>query len=213
MAQLVIPNAAIAKLNWSQLSRTYQNVLGLLGVAALPTIDQTLANNLMTDAAAAFASSGLNTHMNNATALQSVSIRDISAANRFEFVSTQASVPGTLVTEPLPLNVASVVTLRTAGAGRSFRGRVYFGGFTETENDGTGRAIAAVNTVTVAFLNALNTAWQARGLRLAVLSRPRDQVVIPERTIPGKAGFASPVTAVIARNLKWESQRRRTGRV
>lgn len=212
MAQLVIPNAAITKLTWAGGSRTWQNVIGVVATAALPTIDQALANNLMTDAAAAFVSSGLNALMPTTSQLLSVSVRDISGPNRPEFVSAGAGSAGTGTGDLLPLNVAAVATLRTAGAGRSFRGRVYLSGFTETQNDATGRTSAAVNTGIVTFLNSLNTSWTARGLRLAVLSRPRDAVTIPERTIPAHTGFATAVTAVLARNTKWESQRRRTGR-
>lgn len=212
MAQLVIPNSCIIKIRWQMGGRLWLNVLGGQGNPVLPTIDATLAEALFVDTKTALTSSGLGALLGTSVALDSLFIRDISAANRFEFKSTGAGQVGTGTGDPLPLNVAACVTLRTTGAGKSFRGRTYFSGFTEAQNDPGGRQAAAVGTAVVAFVNAINTAYKARAIALAVLSHPRDAVTIPEKIIPGKPGFGTAVSVVEHRNTKWESQRRRTGR-
>lgn len=212
MAALVIPNAVMLKLNWSAGTRSWQNVLGLIKLGGNAPIDQALADSLFASAVTAFTNSGLAATMSPNVNLVSVSVRDISTANFAEFTSVGTAQPGTGTDDMLPLNVAAVATLRTASAGKSFRGRVYFSGFTEAENDALGRTSTTVNQNVVGFLNQLNAATTAASLALAVLSRPRDAVTIPAKVISAKAGFPTRVTAVETRNTKWESQRRRTGR-
>jgi len=124
----------------------------------------------------------------------------------------------------MPSSVAAVVTLRTAGSGKSFRGRIYFSGFTETDNMAGGAATPAVGTSMVAFVQAVDTAITGSGLRLAVLTRPQDDIVITETTTHGdgtttarrlshqtaKSGVARQVTVIENRNAIWETQKRRT---
>ncbi len=105
-----------------------------------------------------------------------------------------------------------MVTLRTALAGKSFRGRTYFSGFDEGENDATGRQSAAVNAAIVAAVSGINQVLVTHSLAIAVLSRPQAARTIPAKDIFFRAGTANAVTSFIARNSKWESQRRRTGR-
>lgn len=212
MVVLVIQNAGLLKILWSSGTRAWLNVLGLQGSPVLPVFDQTLANNIQQDVNGAATTSGLGPLLAPSVQLTGITIRDISAANRPEIPSLGGPISGTGVGDMLPLNVAAVATMRTAGAGKSFRGRAYFSGFTETQNDVNGRTATAVNSAIVSFLTTLNTSLTARSLHLAVLSRPRDARVIPERTIAGKAGFATAMTVALARNTKWESQRRRTGK-
>jgi hypothetical protein len=139
-------------------------------------------------------------------------VRDLRTANLPEFESSPQDVPGTGTGDVLPLNVAACLTLRTALAGKSFRGRQYFSGFTEAQNDAAGRVAPAVNTAIKNLFDNFGNAMVAHGWTPAVLSRPADAVTIPAKTTPARVGQGNPITASIARNLKWESQRRRTGR-
>jgi hypothetical protein len=212
MAVLVIPNAAMLTVQWSSPAGTFSNVLGFVGSPALPTIDQTLAEGLHTDWGSAMAGSGLASLLSDTVIFERVKIRDISGPSRPEFVSTGTPVAGAGVGDILPLSLAAVVTLRTAVASKSGRGRVYFTGFTEAQNDATGRTAAAVNTAIVAQISTFGSATNARGLAIAVLSRPADAVTIPAVSRPARTGQANRITGIVARNTKWESQRRRTGR-
>jgi hypothetical protein len=116
------------------------------------------------------------------------------------------------------------MTLRTASAGKSFRGRVYLGGFIETENDASGNALTVVSTNCVSFLTAVSSAMTASGLTFAVASRPAERTTVVETTFhndgttstrtitqsPARTGGSTPVTNISSRNTGWETQRRRT---
>jgi hypothetical protein len=212
MPVAVIPNCGTLKIQWQGLTRTWLNVFGIVGNPTLPTITQALSDTLATEIRAQFTSTGLAALMATTVSLNTILLRDISVANRPEFTGAGAGVPGTGTGDALPVSLAAVVTLRTAAAGKSFRGRTYLSGFTEGQNDAAGRQAAAVNTASVAFVQAVVGVLTAHGMGMAVLSRPRDPLTIPEKVILGKPGFATVVTALVARNTKWETQRRRTGR-
>ena len=212
MAQLVIPNAALLTLNWSGETRTWRNVIGMVGVGALPTIEQGLASALFTGISTAAGVVNLLAELAPTVVFESITIRDISAPNRAEFTSAGTPVSGGGTGDALPLSVAAVVTIRTALAGKSFRGRTYFSGFTEAQNDAQGRQLPAVNTAIVGAMTSINSILAGHALTVAVLSRPRDAKSIPAKTITAKVGQGTAVQSFIARNNKWESQRRRTGR-
>jgi len=98
-------------------------------------------------------------------------------------------------------NVAFCLTLRTGRLGRSYRGRKYFAGLPEAHVaanlfDAT-RAAALVTGFSAVLATLAEGDWQA-----VVVSRKNGGVLRP-------AGVATPVTAVIARDLKVDTQRRR----
>ena len=188
------------------------NVLGLVGNPGLPTINQAFVDSLFAAVKADAATTSLLALMPGTITFTGLSVRDISQANRAEFNSTGAAVAGTGTGDPLPLSNACCVTIRTAGAGKSFRGRVYITGFNESQNDATGRQAAAVNTACQAFIQAVDFHTTVVGAIIGVLSPPRDAVTIPAVNRAAKPGFVTARTAFETRNTKWESQRRRTGR-
>lgn len=158
------------------------------------------------------------------TSLVRVAIRDMRTANQPEFRDLAAAVSGTATgTDPLPTQLAAVVTLRTALSGKSFRGRTYFGGFSEAQSDAAGRASAAVGTAITAFMTAVDSALTASQLDLAVLSRPAEAFTITKTTFHNdgtttadiigrgnaRPGAATPVTIIESRNTNWETQRSR----
>ena len=212
MATRVIANCGQLKINWSGPTRTWANIYGMIGLPTLPVFDQALANALFTSIAAALPASGLASLLADTVILESISIRSLNSANQPEFVGTGTPVGGGGVGDMLPLSVAACVTLRTAQAGKSFRGRSYISGFTETQNDANGRISTAANTAAQSWVQQIVGALGTHNMGMAVLSFARDAATIPAKTVVAKPGFGNTVTALLVRNTKWESQRRRTGR-
>lgn len=221
MPALHVPDAALINLAWFHApARTWINVIGARA-APTTTINQALANTLSTAIMSAF-TTNFAVHVGSTALLSYVAIRDIRQPNLPRFIGTAASVPGTATGDMLPGTTSLVMSLRTAKAGQSFRGRVYLGGFTEAANDASGSALAAVGTAGVAFINAISTAFSANGLTLAVVSRPSERVEVVTTTFhsdgsqdvetkvsPARAGQVTDVTSIAARNSLWDSQRRR----
>jgi len=203
MPSVVVPEACFLRLIWTLSGVPYAvNVLGVRNAGHL-AITQAIANSVGSAVKTGFASSGLNAQLATTISLGNVGLRDIGSANQPEYLDTGAAVPGTAAGDPLPPQIALCVTLRTALAGRSFRGRSYIPGFTEAANGTTGTASAAASTAAINFVNACATSLASSGLALAVVSRPA-----PSAT-PPRAGFVNNVTAVLTRDLIWDTQRRR----
>jgi len=219
---LQIPAGAQLRLLWNVNNQLAINVIGLV-ITGNPVINQALAETIGSAVKSAY-TTNLAPRMATTTTLARVGIRDLRSTNLPEFRDTGTIPPGTGTGDTMPASICAVATLRTAGSGKSFRGRVYFSGFTETENTANGVASAAVGTSVVAFLNAVDTAVTGSGFRLAVLTRPQDDVVITETTThsdgtvvarrlshqTAKSGAARQVTTIENRNATWETQRRRS---
>jgi len=208
MAPLVIAGAAQLNLHWVNQGLPFNNVLG---VSAPPgvVIDQTLAETVGAAIKTAYNSSTLNTHMGTSTGLQSVGLRDLRTAGQPEYLDSGTVQAGNGLTDTLPPQTALVVSVRTARAGASFRGRIYLGGFVEGDNGPTGLVLQAAADAAVGFIDGVGAALNASGMALAVLSYPREAKTIPEKIIPAKTGFVTPSTVVEVRNLLWDTQRRR----
>jgi hypothetical protein len=203
---LVLATAVQVRLHWTLNGIDAFNVLG--GIVAGGYInDQTHADALDAAVKTGYTSSGLKALQAATTDLVSAAIRDVRAANQVEYVGSNASIAGTGGGDPLPNGVAAVVTLRTGKAGKSFRGRAFFGGANEGQNDATGHIVAAYNTALVAFMAAVQSAMGGQGITLAILSRPRFSKVDPFPMI--YAGDITAVTAIVTRDTLWDSQRRR----
>jgi hypothetical protein len=172
------------------------------------TVDVTLANAIMTALSTQWGAH-LAAFCKTTTGFGAVALRDLRNASAAEVVSTSAAVQGTDTTDNLPLSIAAVVTLRTAKAGRSFRGRSYLPMFTEAANGPNGHMLATFKTQLDAFATAMLTAANQSGAQLAVLSRPT--TFDPDTGLPiaPGLGFVTPVTQILARDDVWDSQRRR----
>lgn len=222
MAKLVVPNAALVTLRWNQGTTVFYNVLGAFAPGTT-TINQALANTLSSAVMSAFTGGTLISQLHTTTALGKVSIRDIRNPDLPDLVGSATGAVGTGTGDPLPLGNSICVTLRTAGAGASKRGRVYIGGLTETANDTTGKIGAAANTAAVAFITAIGSAMTSNGLSLAVVSRPAERVQtvvttyhadgttdVKTSTSSARTGGVTTVSLVEARNTNWDTQRRRS---
>lgn len=201
MPQLVVANAAQMRLIWSLSGQLYAlNVLGVVDAGAV-AITQALTNTLGTAIKGALTSSGLGALLDDTVALANIGLRDLRTPNQFEWIDTGAAVSGTGAGDFLPPQVAFVITLRTAQAGASYRGRIYLPGYGEVANGSAGTI--GSTTASVAFVVAIQAALVAQGLNLGVLSRPRELPLEPS------AGFITPVTSIVARDNVWDTQRRR----
>lgn len=180
---------------WSNSFGAYAvNVLGGRKAGAA-TIDQGFANTLGAAIKSALTSSGQVAQIGTLITLTSVGVRDISAPSLPEFMDAGAAVPGTAAGNLLPSQIAMCFTLRTAKAGKNYRGRSYLSGYTVGALTAGGAAVAGVGTAGVAFLTAIKTAMTTSGLAMAIVSR--------------ELHTTEDVTLIQSRDATWETQRRR----
>lgn len=158
-------------------------------------IDQALANTVGAAVKGFFTSSGWASHVNDHVTLHRVGMRDLSIANQLEYIDSAAAVSGSDPSSILPLQTALTVTLRTALAGKSYRGRSYLFGCTEASNIDGGVIFPATRTSAVAWVNGIGSALSSHALELAVVSQTLH--------------IATPVAQVVSRDANWTSQRRR----
>lgn len=208
----VIQNCCQLKIVWSGPSRTWLNVFGIRAPGAFPVIDQALADGIHATVGATISSSGLVSHLASTVVFERILLRSLNTPNQPEFSSAGTPISGAGGLEVLPLSIATCITLRTALAGKSFRGRTYISGFDEGQNTAAGRIATAANSAARLFVEQLSGNLGGSGFQLAVLSKPTDAKTIPAKTYGARAGQGNAVTAVIARDDRWDTQRRRTGR-
>jgi len=206
MPSLVFPNAVEVRLHWTMNGVDTFNVLHAT-VSGGFVNGQVGANALDAAVKGSLASSGLEALLASTTSLRAVGIRDLRTANQAEFVGGGAAVAGTGVGNPLPNEVALCITIRTAMAGKSFRGRVYLGGFIVTQNTASGQIAPACNTAAAAFILAMAGNFGDAQMTMSVLSHPRPAG--PNNVPPAWPGALTPITAAIARDTLWDSQRSR----
>jgi hypothetical protein len=197
------------------------NVLHAI-VTGSVVVNQALANTLGSSIKTAY-TARLAPLQGPGSAIVRVGVRDLRGPNLAEFLDSAALVAGSGVGDPLPSQLASCITLRTANSGKSFRGRVYISGFNEAQNDPNAVAATATNTACVNFLADVQAALQANGMNLAVATRPAEEEIITKttnhangtttvRTLShqtAKNGLATAVNAIVARDAAWQTQRRR----
>jgi hypothetical protein len=192
---LVIPDTLLVRLIWSLGGTPYAvNVLGAIAPGGF-AVNQTTTNTLATAIKARLTSSGLVSRLHTTVALAQVGMRDIRTPNNAEFLDAGAAVVGTGTGDLLPPQLACCVTLRTAKAGKSFRGRVYLCGFTEAASDATGTIATAVRTDALAFVNGIATDMATSTLNFCVASRILSQ--------------SNPVILTLIRDAVWDTIRKR----
>jgi len=207
---LELDNAVQVRLFWQINSVACFNVLGGR-VAGGFVNSQTHADDLTAAVLAVYATSGLGARQSTNTLLLGVGIRDVRTRNLVEYFNTNTGTAGTGSAEPLPNQLAAVVTLRTEFAGKSYRGRLYFSGADEDQNTSQGLIEGAYNTALVAFVTAVSGAMADEGITLSVLSAPRYANLTPPLDIQTWPGAITPVVAggILTRDTQWDTQRRR----
>jgi hypothetical protein len=192
---------------WSMNAISAINVTNAI-ITGSPTINPALAEAQFVAIKAAMTAAALPEWWGTNIQLTRVALRDMRTPNNAEIESTGPPLISTSPEDSLPPQTAAVITLRTAKAGKSFRGRIFLPGFNESANDGSGRITSDAFAALQVFANSVPTLYTG-GLQLCVASR---QVV---NRAPG-AGCAvlrpsqvTPVTQALIRDNIWDTQRRR----
>lgn len=212
MGAMVVPLGVQVRLIWNVgTTLVGNNVLGAVKLSAT-TIDQAFANTLGAAIKAGYVSSGLASRQATNWNLSKVGVRDVSTANLAEFVDAAGPQAGTLAAaQTTPFHTAFVVTLRTAKAGKRYRGRVFLPGVAEESVNGA--ALDALHAADyVDFITAIDAAMTASGLDFAVLSRPVYQKDPLGNEVLIRPGEGTPVTSILKRNDVASTQRRRLSR-
>ena len=154
--------------------------------------------------------------MYSANSFAGIDIRDMRVITNPWFPSTGGVVAGTGAAAEVPAGVALCVTLKTALAGRGYRGRCYLPGLDTTAvTAATGAIVAAANTAAVNFVTAVQTALAASGITMAIAEPPRlgYTSLITGVVIPARPAAVTPLTSITTRSTTFRSQRRRALRV
>lgn len=206
---LVITNAVLVRLIWQMAGVDYAVNTLHYEVPPLHVVNQasTTAFAAVIDTAAT--GSLLPAQWPTNVTLHRMTQRDRRVANQPEFIGTIGRV-GTAVGDALPPATALCITLRTALAGRPYRGRTFLPGWAEAASDAVGQATAAAQTAAVAFMTDLQSVTvSGNALSLAVAHQLKKNANPPPEFITQEPGQVNAVTALLSRNIRWETQRRR----
>src|SRR5262245_51432967 len=195
MPPLLVSQGVLVRLVWS-VSGTPSavNVLGVRNVANAP-INQAAADFIANTITNAYSTGPLPGKIHTSVTLSGVGVRNIAIAAQPEVPGVVTPVPGTGTGKLLPPQVALCATLRTALAGKSYRGRYYAFGFNDGALTTAGTADPTVSTALTTFLNAVRTNMASGQFPLAIVSR--------------KLATLENVTTVESRDNLWETIRGR----
>jgi len=178
-----------------------------VGTAVTPTLATDVYNSM-----GALWDSTIGVHCPPGTTYHRVELRDIRSSGLPLVASSGIPHEGTdTVTENLPRQIAAVLTLRTGRAGRRFRGRAYWCGFSEGANGPDNLITATAKSALNSFATGYMAATNVSGLQLAVAHRPTAFDEITGEPISPGLGFLTIVTQVECRDNIWDTQRRRAG--
>lgn len=210
---IVIPNAVQVRLIWTlPNAKTVYNVMHG-SVAGGFSATSAVAEAIFTAIKASAGWTSLKANLSSGVSLVGVDLRDMRSANQPLVASTSGASAGTGAGVALPPGDALTVTLRTAGAGRGFRGRVYLPGFDSTAVAAGGVAAAGTVTNSTSFVTAVQTALSASGITLAIAQPARQQYTGKTGAVHSARGAGlQPVTSIVTRNNVFDHQRRRAGR-
>ena len=151
-------------------------------------------------------------YIHTTAAFAGVQLRDLRTANNPYVSSTGAATAGTGAANALPPGVSIPITLRTAAAGRGFRGRAYLPGLDSAALvAGTGAILPAAVTAAVNFITEVQTALAAQGITLSIAQPARQAYAGRKgRAIPARNANIANVTSIVNRLATFTSQRRRS---
>lgn len=210
---VIIPNAVQVRLLWTLPNgKTVANVLHA-SVAGGFSATSTVAEAVRAAIVASAGWTAWKARLNTTVSLAAVDIRDLRTGNNPLVASTGAAAAGTGAGTALPPGDALVVTLRTAFAGRSYRGRAYLPGLDSTALAAGGVAAAGTVTDATSFMTAVQTALSGQGMTLAVAQPARQQYTSAKGTLHNaRTAALQTVTSIVTRNTTIDHQRRRAGR-
>jgi hypothetical protein len=207
---LVIPLTWQVRLAWILPNgRIATNVLHAI-VPSGGDPDTDTCNALFDDIAAATETTAYFAFLAGTTALQFLDIRDLRVANMALVQSSSGAVPGTGTLHALPEEVALVVTLRSALAGRAHRGRVYLTGYDASAIDTAGHAVAGLTAGATDWMNMVRSTFLGHGISLGIGHRGHAEYVNAKgATIAAEEPGTDLVTSCIVQDNVFDSQRRR----
>lgn len=210
---IVIPNAIQVRLVWTlPNTKVVYNVLHG-SVAGGFSATAGVADAVFTALKAHASWTAWRARLSSGVSISGVDLRDLRAPNLPIVPSSTAAVAGTGAGVALPPGDALVVTLRTAGAGRGFRGRVYLPGLDSTALAAGGVAAAGTMTDAAAFITAVQSVLAASAITLAIAQPARQLYTGSTGAVhPARSAGIVPVTAITVRNNIIDHQRRRAGR-
>lgn len=179
-------------------------------IPAATAVNTALADNLATALNPFFTSSLLATFVPTTVRIGLNDVRDLRAPD-LPLIPTTVSLPaGTSASPALPPEVSLVATLRTANAGRQNRGRVYVAGLAQNASVSAGVATDPARLAVQAYITGLRTACTSAGLTLAIGQVHRQEYTGITGTLhPDRPANVVDVTAVVCRDVRFDSQRRR----
>jgi hypothetical protein len=208
---VVIPQCAQITLRWNLADgKIGHNVLyGRYSGGFAGTVSQ--ANAIMTALTSGAPWTALNALLTTGGAFAGVDIRNVAVADQPILPSTNAAVPGTDAGGALPNEVAAVITLRTAKAGRANRGRMYIPNFSLATMSPGNIMSAAALTALQNWANTIIGALSPSGYALVIGQRARAAYTSPitGRVFPARAANSELVTSLSVRDNHWDSQRKR----
>lgn len=210
---IVIPNCVEARLFWNLPNTKVARNVFHARVAGGFSATSTVADAVFTALKAAAGWTAWKVRVNSGISFAGVELRDLRTANQPIVASTTAVAAGTGAGTALPPGDALTVTLRTAGAGRGFRGRVYLPGLDTAALAAGGVAAAGTVTDATAFVTAVQAALTASGMTMAI-AQPARQAYQGSTGVnyPARAAGVQDVTSIVTRNNIIDHQRRRAGR-
>lgn len=209
---LVIANCVEVDLVWNIVpTKQVKNVLHARSTGA-PTITAAMAQAIYAAIIASAQWTAYKPYVNAGCQLARVDMRDLNTANKPLVSSTGGATSGTGAGLALPPAVAAVISLKTASAGRGFRGRIYLPGLDSTTmNTTTGVFLAAFQTAAQNLITEVETAMTAQGLTHALAQRHRQAYTGRTGTsIADRAANVVDVTSFLMETLVPKSQRRRS---
>jgi hypothetical protein len=193
---IVLPDTVQVRLNWSLSGQPWaQNVLHYRVPSGF-VVNSTTTEAFGAAVIGAFTTAGsLAPRISTSVALDRVTVRDLRVANQLEF-EADVNSPGTLAGNMAPRQLCSVATIRTDLAGKSFRGRIYLGGFTVAAMASDGNQTSTIRDSVEVFGQQLLGFNVAGSLcLLGVASR--------------LLGVTTPAETVVSRDEVWDWQRSR----
>jgi hypothetical protein len=208
---LVIPGVVEVILPWQLPNgKVAHNVLHVDNPTSL-NIDVPLCDTVFAAIAADARTTTYLGDISTVVQLNGVEMRDLNTALSPLFVSTAAAIPGTQAAHPIPETAALVVTLKTAVAGRSGRGRAYLTGIAVSGVDASGHADAGTTADAEAFMQGVSDALFASSLFLCVAHRAHAAYTSPNtgNLIPASGASSAGVVSIKVEDNVFDSQRRR----
>lgn len=199
MAFIPVANTAEVHIRGASNGQRWENTLYFFKTSGWDAASmEVLANSI-----ALWWSNSLSPHIAEDVTVGEIYVVDLSTATSPTFtLSIAPPLQGQAVTTQLPNNAAFVVSFRTAGRGRSSRGRNYIIGL------GGQSATADPNIVNTTWAGNIVSGYEDL---FGILVSDETWVVVSRyfNNAPRLLGLTQPVTAVIYTDLRLDSQRRR----